>query len=198
MIEIGLTLDFDSLPKTSRLKDPALGAGALLDIGIYPLTYAFLIYGDGKFGAAHPKAEVTSSLVIKDGVDENGVVVLHYNKGIDTEAIAITMSSLHNRNPPEFGRIEGTKGTIILYTDKGPSCPTGFRVVNTSGETKDLAFPHPAGITGFIYEADAVALDIAAGRKENTVMPLDETIRVMRLMDEVRKQCGLVYPQDLA
>ncbi|KAF3009170.1 hypothetical protein G7054_g1651 [Neopestalotiopsis clavispora] len=196
IIEIGLILDFDSLPKESRLKDPALGAGALLDIGIYPLTYASVILGNGALGTSHPEVAVTPSLTIEDGVDGSGVVVLTYNKGTPEEATAITMSSLHSPNPPDFGRIEGTKGTITLYTDKGPSCPSGFRIKDASGKVEDFPFPQPTGTVGFIYEADAVALDIAAGRTENATMPLDETMRMMRLMDGVRKECGLVYPQD--
>ena len=52
------------------------------------------------------------------------------------------------------------------------------------------------GTLGFFWEADAVAQDIAAGKTENTVMPLDESLRMMRLMDGIRKDCGLRYAQD--
>jgi dihydrodiol dehydrogenase / D-xylose 1-dehydrogenase (NADP) len=48
------------------------------------------------------------------------------------------------------------------------------------------------------WEADAVALDIAAGRKENEIMPVEESLRMMRLMDDIRKAGGLKYPQDKA
>jgi len=46
------------------------------------------------------------------------------------------------------------------------------------------------------WEADAVALDIANGRTENGIMPVEESLRIMKLMDGIRRQGGLVYPQD--
>ena len=49
---------------------------------------------------------------------------------------------------------------------------------------------------GFYWEADAVAVDIMKGRKEDERMPWTETIRVMELLDEVRRQGGVVFPQD--
>jgi hypothetical protein len=49
---------------------------------------------------------------------------------------------------------------------------------------------------GFFWEADAVALDIVAGRRESLVMPLAETIRVMKIMDSIKKQGGARFPQD--
>lgn len=52
------------------------------------------------------------------------------------------------------------------------------------------------GGKGFYYEADAIALDIAAGHKESQIMPLGETLRVMRILDEVRAQGGAKFPQD--
>ncbi|KAH7112926.1 hypothetical protein B0J11DRAFT_554103 [Dendryphion nanum] len=196
IIEFGLSLNWDSLPETSRIKDPALGAGALLDICIYPLTYSSVIFGRGKLGDEHPKTEVTSSLTIVNGVDESDVVVIKY-KSIDGEAqSAICLSTVHFPNPPSFGRIEGTDGSIALYSKFGPSCPTGFRIKGLDGEESDHRFDHPAGTIGFIYEADAVARDIAAGRLENQRMPLAETLRMMKLMDEIRGHNGLEYPQD--
>jgi dihydrodiol dehydrogenase / D-xylose 1-dehydrogenase (NADP) len=198
IVEIGLVLDWDALPDSHRIKDPALGAGALLDIGIYPLTYSSLIMGGGKLGVDHPVPAVTSCMTINKGVDESDVIVLQYNTGTNTESTAIVMATMHHANPQEFGRIEGTKGSITLYTELGPSCPTGFRVTDSAGKVEDFKFEHPAGIVGFIYEADAVAQDIAAGKTENAIMPLDETMRVMKLMDEIRRQNGLVYPADNA
>ena len=52
------------------------------------------------------------------------------------------------------------------------------------------------GGRGFFWEADAVAADVVAGRKENAVMPLAETVRVMKVMDSIRKQGGAKFPQD--
>ena len=55
---------------------------------------------------------------------------------------------------------------------------------------------HPDNASGFYWEVDVVAIDVLEGRKESSVMPLAETLRVTRTMDAVRKTNGLVYPQD--
>lgn len=185
------------LPANSRLKDPALGAGALLDIGIYSLTYASLVMGIGKLGKEHPQPNVASILNLVDGIDESNVVILRYE---EQKATAICTSTLGFKSPEDFARIEGSEGTITLFGD-GASCPSGFRLRRTRAGSKQSAeqtfkFSHPAGTTGFFYEADAVAMDIANGRMENETMPLDETLRILRLMDTIRRDGGLVYPQD--
>lgn len=194
-LEIGLSLNWAGLSKDSRLKDPALGGGALLDICIYPLTFASLILGDGKVGDAHRKPSVTSTLTVVDGVDESDVVALRYKADDGFEQSAICLATVHSRQPPEFGRIEGTEGSIILRTDKGPSCPNTLTIKTNEGE-EVFRFDHPSDTMGFIYEADAVAADIAQGKLQNDTMPLAESLRMMRLMDEIRQQSGLVYPQD--
>jgi hypothetical protein len=67
------------------------------------------------------------------------------------------------------------------------------KVVNPVVE-EEVKFEHPGA--GCYFEADAVAIDIAACRTENATMPLDETLRMMSLMDGIRKACGLVYPHE--
>lgn len=195
VVEIGLGAPWDDFPKTHRLKDPALGGGALLDLGIYTLTYSSVIMGRGLYGDEHPKYKVTSSMDIVDGVDETTTVTLQYKTPDGRPQTAVCLPTVLADSQSDFGRIQGNKGTITLYTKHGPSCPTGFRVKNGSDE-KDFHFEHPEGTSGFIYEADAVAEDILAGRTENSRMPLSETLRVMRLMDQIRAQNDLVYPQD--
>ena len=64
------------------------------------------------------------------------------------------------------------------------------------GNEEVFRFEETTGGKGFYYEADAIALDICSGKKESGVMPLDETLRVMQIMDEVRAQGGAKFPQD--
>lgn len=134
---------------------------------------------------------------IVDGVDETSTVIIQYQTADNRPQTAVCLSTVVANSQPDFGRIQGKNGAITLYTELGPSCPTGFRVKNAKGEEEDFRFNHPEGTFGFIYEADAVAQDILAGRKENERMPLSETLRIMRLMDQIRAQNGLVYPQDM-
>lgn len=209
-MDFGNYMALDSLPASSRLKDPALGAGALLDIGIYPLTFASLIMGDFQVGKAHPKlSRVTSSLSIANGMDEANVVVLDYpttsTSASSRTKTAILSSTFRYRSAEDFARIEGSSGTITIFGNAG-SVPNGFRIVEGPppghGETdsrkvRTYTVERPEGTLGFFWEADAVALDIANGRMENAIMPLDETLRMMKLMDGIRRDGGLVYPQDI-
>lgn len=205
-IDFGNKMPLDTLPPDSRLKDPALGAGALLDIGVYALTYASIILGEWKVGQQHPNiSKVVSSLDIVNGMDEANVVVLEYPSGTAAaKKTAICTSTFRYRGAEDFARIEGTKGNITIF-GVAASVPGGFRVVEGSrpggGEPDErsertFTVEKPAGTTGFFWEADAVAEDIISGRTENATMPLDETLRMMKLMDGIRREAGLRYPQD--
>ncbi|KAH7183301.1 uncharacterized protein B0J16DRAFT_307585 [Fusarium flagelliforme] len=203
-VDFGNYFDLSTLPDEHRLKDPALGAGALLDIGFYTLTFASIILGDWKVGKEHPKpTKVLSSLDMANGIDEANIVVLEYPsaKGVKT---GVCTSSFRYRGPDEFGRIEGSNGSITLF---GPavSVPGGFRVTvgqrpgppePDNRETRTFNVKRHEGTLGFYWEADAVAQDIANGRTENAIVPLDETLRMMELMDEIRAANGFKYPQD--
>ena len=205
----GNKMPLDTLPSDSRLKDPALGAGALLDIGIYTLTYASIIMGDWKVGKQHPQPKkVTSSLTIVNGIDESNVVVLDYPSGRsardDGGKTAICTSTFRYRSEEDFARIEGSNGSIVIF-GVAASVPSGFRIVEgpqpgfgdaDSRSVRVFNVEKPEGTLGFFWEADAVADDIANCRTENATMPLDETLRIMRLMDSIRREGGLVYPQD--
>ncbi|VUC35729.1 unnamed protein product [Clonostachys rosea] len=204
-IDFGNKMPLDELPANSRLKDPALGAGALLDIGVYTLTYASIIMGDWKVGKEHPKIErVTSSLDIVNGIDEANVVVLDYASASGGKKTAVCSSTFRFRGAEEFARIEGTAGSIVLF-GLGVSVPGGFRVIEGSRPQMGDAdarvervfnIEKPEGTLGFFWEADAVAEDISNDRTENATMPLDETLRMMKLMDGIRRAGGLSYPQD--
>jgi dihydrodiol dehydrogenase / D-xylose 1-dehydrogenase (NADP) len=208
-IDFGIPLPLDDLPANARHKDPALGAGALLDIGIYNLTYASLILGGGVVGRNHPTPKVISTMVIVDGIDYADVVVLKYPqkdaKQSGRESMAICTTTMYHETSRDFCTIEGSEGTITIY-GLAASVPSGFRIKRKRAEKdtpakvanydaeEDVKFEH-AGV-GYHFEADAVAIDIAADRTENTTMPLHETLRMMSLMDGIRKACGLVYPQE--
>lgn len=161
---------------------------------MYTLMYASVIMGQNLLGTEHPVPEVISAMSITDGIDESNVNVLTYADGT-RERVAVCTSTLLSRGPKEFARIEGSEGSITLHTAKGPSCPTSF-VLKRGGEETKFAFENPPGTAGFVFEADSFALDVLNGRLENQVMPLDETLRMMALMDGIRDQGGLKYPQD--
>lgn len=193
--DFGLDMDIASLGPESRLKNPALGAGTLLDIGIYSLTWGLLTL-DAKIGDSASKLGIVASQTLSWDIDVATSMVLSHPSG----AQALLTSSSSFKTAPEFCRIEGTEGHIIVA---GPaaSAPAQFTVHykakgDSAATSKTHEFERPG--RGFYWEADAVALDIAAGRTENAVMPWEETIRVLDILDEVRRQGGAKFPQDEA
>ncbi|KAG4434822.1 hypothetical protein IFR05_009693 [Cadophora sp. M221] len=182
-------LDFISLPATHRLKDLKLGGGALLDLGVYPLMFSSVVL-DEHVGSKASDPEITSSLFVADGVDHDDVIVLKYP---ENGRMGVLTASMRGKTGEDFLRIEGSGGTIVV---SGPaaSVPKSIKIMVKDQEEKLLYFEHEG--MGFYFEADAVAADILAGRKENDIMPLEESVRIIRIMDEIRKDAGVVYSQD--
>lgn len=194
--DFGIPMNIPSLPPTHRYRDLALGGGALLDIGIYPLTLANVIL-DGRMGNEVEDFEVNASMVLFEGVDVEDVITFKYADG----KIGILTASLRTKTLEAFCRVEGSKGSLVLE-GPGTSLPTRIKVQVKGQEEKVLEFgfgdPAKGERTpmGFRYEADAVGWDVLQGRKENAICPLEETLRMIKLMDAIRKECGVIYPQD--
>jgi predicted dehydrogenase len=190
--DLGLDMDFTSLGAESRLKNLTLGAGTLLDIGIYSLTWGLLTleYGHRQ---EEPPSVVAVQSISDGGVDVATSVLMLYPS---TGKQGILTSTALGKTPDVFCRIEGSKGYITVEGISA-SAPSAFTVHQKDGEYKTgkkYAVNHSG--FGLFWEADAVALDIAAGRSESTVMPWAETLRVLELMDEIRRQGGARFPQD--
>ncbi|KAK9349908.1 hypothetical protein V1523DRAFT_132987 [Lipomyces doorenjongii] len=207
--DFGLDMPIKDLPATSRLRDVNLGAGSLLDIGIYSLTWGLLTLEDP---GAKVELRIQASQTLEDGIDVLSSILLHYPK---TGRHGILTSSLLHKTDDVFARVEGSKGTLLLSGDTA-SMPNVIALVlksendgkdmgdkrkeksgeATTGQKQRFEFSEPTGGRGFYYEADAIALDIARGQKESDTMPLAETLRIMQILDEVRKQGGAKFPQD--
>lgn len=201
--DFGLDLDITTLPPESRYKDPALGAGSLLDIGIYSLTWG-LVSLDPGLGAQSEMPKILAQQTLSHGVDVSSSMLLFFPS---TGRQGIITSTTNTKTMPSFCRIEGSSGYIIAE-GPAPSMPDVFTVFSKGGGsspdnpagdesiTKATVRSDRQGGRGFFWEADAVALDIAAGRKEDAIMPFAETVRVMEIMDSIRKQGGARFPQD--
>lgn len=190
-VDFGLDMNLPSLPADSRLKNLSLGAGSLLDIGMYTLMFGKLMLdsGLGK-NSMEPKVASTQSLV--DGVDYMSSVILQYTL---TGTQAILTSSVYYKTDPEFMRIEGSLGTITV-SGVATSAPRKIKISYKDKEREDQLLEFPVEGFGFFFEADAVALDIASGKVEDDRMPHEETLFILRLMDSIRAAGGVVYPQD--
>lgn len=164
----------------SRQFDPALGGGALLDVGIYPLSLASMIFGS-------PTEIVSAAHLGETGVDEQSVVVLKYGAG----QLAITSSAV-STNTPQEAVIMGTNGMIRIPHQWWRPQRLILSVSGKADEVIDLPFKG----NGYDYEAEEVGRCLRAGELESAVMPLDETLALMRTMDTARAQWGMVYPTE--
>jgi predicted dehydrogenase len=189
-------LDMDKLSAESRYKRLDLGAGSLLDIGIYPLSWLLLTL-DPDLPEKPQNPKILASQSFRDGVEVTTSVILHYE---DSGRQGIMTSTTERKNGARkiVATIDGTNG-FIEVEGGAPSHPKSFTVYpKWTGDQKPEGkkYDHEYKWQGFVYEADNTALDIAAGRKENSIMPWSETIRVMEVMDEIRRQGGTKYPVD--
>ncbi|XXH01799.1 hypothetical protein Hte_008160 [Hypoxylon texense] len=186
--DFAMNQDIASLGPESRLKNPALGAGSLLDIGIYSLTWG-LLGSDAGIGDKAQVPEIAAKQTLDDGVDIASSAVILYPNG--QQAIVTSSSSVKTK--PVFCTIQGSQGYIDI--EGFTSAPQSFTVHSLKdGSSKKYEFERPG--RGFYWEADAVALDIAAGKVQNEIMPWAETIRVLEILDEIRRQGGAKFPQD--
>lgn len=189
-------LDIKGLPTTSRYKDLSLGAGSMLDIGIYTLTWA-LITLDPHTPEKSELPKIMAAQSFEDGIEVTTSVVLHYESS--GRQGVVTATTNRKKGPSQIvATIDGTDG-FVEVEGGAPSHPKSFTVYprwtgDEKPQGKKYDYNEPA--QGFIYEADNTALDIAAGRTESVIMPWSETIRVMKIMDEIRRQGGTKYPQD--
>ncbi len=162
----------------SRIYNPALAGGALLDVGSYCVQLASMVYGK-------QPSDISSQVAIgSTGVDELSVSVFKYS---DYEMATLTTAI--RLNTPHEARILGTGGRISIPNWWMPSELT----VTVQGEEPETIRFDNVG-NGFNYEAAAVGECIRAGKTESDIMPLDETLAIMQTLDRMRAQWGLRYP----
>ncbi|KAL2851504.1 hypothetical protein BJY01DRAFT_232924 [Aspergillus pseudoustus] len=193
--DFGLDMNISSLPDSSRLKDPAMGAGSLLDIGVYALTWGLLTL-ESPESIPSEKPRIIATQTLRNGIDVASSFILTYSA---TGRQGILTSTVEVRTPVTFLRIEGTEG-YILVEGVGASAPRSYTVypkINPAAETVEgKKYEFEVEGSGFYFEADAVAENIARDEKENEVMPHGETLRVLEILDEIRRQGGARFPQE--
>jgi predicted dehydrogenase len=163
---------------THRLFAPSLGGGALLDLGIYPISFAHMVLGE-------PSRITAVSDPAFTGVDATTSAVMQYPGG--AHAVVTTSLAAASDNPAV---IYGTEARLEL--DGWFYTPTSFRVVSRDGTVLESYQP-PAGGRGMEHEAIEVDRCLREGLTESPMMPLAETLTVMATMDEIRRQIGLDY-----
>ncbi|GAB1195920.1 hypothetical protein APSETT444_005185 [Aspergillus pseudonomiae] len=185
-----------------RLVNPALAGGALLDLAIYPLTWIFqILYHDDPLasGTVRSPPHISSSVIkyTPTGVDETTTVVVTFPES-QTQGVA-TASLRLTSDPTDPGvRILGDRGQIQVF---GPAArPLSIVRIAYGEEGPEVVerkdFEIPVG-HGLFWEADACAQYLAEGKTESDLMPLEETLLIMEVMDRVREQDGIKYPVEV-
>ena len=161
-----------------RLVDPTLGGGALLDLGIYPISFAHLVLGAPSI--------ITARAVMTDrGVDAQTSAIFDYTSG----AQALIHTTMVAQTPCR-AVVNGLLGRLEL--DGTFYNPTDMRVKLFDGTITE--YPNTYVGHGLREEAVEMARVVRAGLLESPLMPWSETIAVMKTMDEIRDQIALVYP----
>jgi predicted dehydrogenase len=170
-----VTADFSfSFPydPTHRLFDPDLGGGALLDLGVYPVSFAWMLLGE-------PATVHAVAGLAPNGVDANTGILFGYQNG----AVALLHCSLEAEGPVA-ATVLGTKGRIDVHAPFFR--PPALTVRPSGGEPWTYSVELDGH--GYTYQAAEVAARLRAGELESPVMPLDETVAIMRTLDTIRAQ----------
>lgn len=163
-----------------RINNLELAGGALLDLGIYPITFADWVM-DSSPATISSMAEIGST-----GVDEKNAIQLQY-----TDGEIATLRSSSTTMLANDAWIYGDKGHI-----KVPLFWSAESAVLTEANGKETKLVRPHVINGYEGEIIEVHRCLANGLKESPKMSQDKSLRVMGIMDEVRRQINLVYPFD--
>lgn len=176
--DFGLAGPFES---SHRLRDPALGGGALLDLGVYPVSLAHLVLGP-------PDTVRAVGTRTPEGVDETTAMALGYDSG----AVA-TLSCSITADTPHTAAIAGTAGRIEI--DREFFVPHGFTLYRGDDVEEVAAVPDGRG---YVHEAAEVMACLRSGQTESRLLPLAGTLAVLRTLDEVRSQLGVRYPAEVS
>jgi predicted dehydrogenase len=155
-----------------RLFAPELGGGALLDLGVYPVSFASMVLGK-------PDRIVTLIDPTFTGVDGQTSMLFGYASGVQA-VLTCTLSA----QSPTRGAIVGRDARIEIDGDFYG--PTSFNLISRTGERTHFEAPHEG--LGLWHEAEEVARCLREGLLESPLMPLDESIEIMQTMDAVLAQ----------
>ncbi len=162
-----------------RLQNPALGGGALLDLGIYPVSFAWDVFGAPS--SVHAISSPTAT-----GVDRQTAIIFGYPGGEQ----AVLHTQLDARGP-STAAIIGTEARIqidpVWYT------PTSFSLIDPSDAVIER-FEHEVPGRGMQFQAFELERLVAAGTVAGEVLPPEQSVAIMGTLDEIRRQIGLRYP----
>lgn len=161
-----------------RLFNINLGGGSLLDIGIYPVFIALLLFGK-------PDKIIANANIGETKVDESCGIVFTYNDG----KMAILHSTFLADTPIE-AQLFGTKANVKICSRW--FAPTNLIIKSRFKRSKPIKVKHLGN--GYNYEAEHATQCILDGKKESDIMPFQFSCDLIELLDQIRKECGIEYP----
>jgi predicted dehydrogenase len=173
--DFGFRAGFDP---ASRLFNPELGGGGLLDVGVYPLSLASFLFG--KPGQVTGLAEIGET-----GIDEQAAFVMKYNNGV----IATLACGVRTSTPHE-ALVIGTEGSVKIAAPFW--IPT--KLILKQGEKPEQIIEQPLVGNGYQYQAFETEKRVRNGELQSPILPWDETLEIMKTMDALRAQWGIKYP----
>ena len=175
--DFGYRVPFDA---EHRLFNRALGGGALLDMGVYPISFASMVLGT-------PSHITASGALTSTGVDGRAALQLASPGGATAQVSTSIVSTL-----PTRATIIGSEGRVEVaspfFAPSGLTLTLGEGATETRDEWRDDAFENSHD--GMSYQATAFAAYVAEGRTESPLHTLDETVAVLATIDEARRQIG--------
>ena len=169
------------IQQNQRITDPALCGGALLDVGIYPLNFADMVFGDDIL-----KMD-SSVMFFPTGVDKKESITIHYRDG----RMAVLQAGTDGISDRQ-GIIYGTEGFAVVENINN------FQTLTIYDRDRQVKAQYhcPEQITGYEYEVLACKEAIEKGLTQCPQMPHKETMEIMGLMDQAREQWGLKFPME--
>ncbi|OJD20014.1 hypothetical protein AJ78_00030 [Emergomyces pasteurianus Ep9510] len=199
-----------------RMVNMDLAGGVLLDVGVYSLTWVFqTLYHTRPLAQRKPPSSINSQMVHyhATGADESTTILLEFPQSSPAgthkaQAVAMTNFRLISDLDGKWSagptvRIQGTRGEIQVFGY--PFHPDSFKVIplKIAGETDDervireVVGEFPGNGKGMYWEADEAARCVRDGKLESETMSWEESLVIMEVMDEVRRQGGLRYPDEI-
>ena len=161
-----------------RLIEPSLAGGALLDLGIYPVSFAHMILGN-------PSKITASAVLTNKGVDAQTSMIFDYGDG----AQAILTTTMIEQTPCR-AVVAGVNGWLEI--DRTFYNPTSMRVVLFDGSVTQ--YPHTYTGHGLREQAEAFKKLVQSGKNQSEILTWKDTVDIMGTLDAVRSQIGLRYP----
>lgn len=165
-----------------RIRKPELCGGALLDLGVYPINLAFMLFGNA------PERIVSCCTKNELGVDMQNSMTFIYPQG-EMAVMQTTACCANDR----MGVISGDKGYLVIDNINNPQQMVAY----DENHEQSAVYTCPPQITGYEYEVRAAMQAIRDGKVEPEDMPHIETLRIMGLLDQLRQEWGVVFPADI-